>query len=49
MADVLFLLLAAAFFALCGLYVRALDRLVGPPDTPDPDREGAAELVEARS
>ena len=37
MQDLVFLVLTAAFFAVCVGYVRALDRLVGPPDgPPDP-------------
>ena len=32
MQDLLYLAITAAFFALCVGYVRALDRLVGPPD-----------------
>jgi hypothetical protein len=39
MADILFVLVAAAFMGLCVLYVRALDRLVRAGDeTPDTDR-----------
>ncbi len=44
MQDVLYLVIIAAFFAVCVGYVRALDRLVGPPDdAPDTLDELAGE------
>ena len=43
MADVLFLLLTAAFFALCVGYVRLCDRIVGPDPVPDSGTERALE------
>ncbi len=39
MADVVFLLVAAAFFGLCVAYVRGLDRLIrAAEDAPGDDR-----------
>ena len=40
MADVVFVALIIAFFALCALYVRGLDRLVGSAE--DADQAGEA-------
>ena len=34
MADVIFVLVTLAFFALCGLFVRGCERLVGSTDEP---------------
>lgn len=34
MADLVFVILAIAFFGLCVVYVRALDRMVGPDAEP---------------
>jgi hypothetical protein len=39
MADVVFVALAIAFFALCVLYVRGLDRLVRSAEDADQVRE----------
>jgi hypothetical protein len=39
MADIIFVLVAVAFFGLCVLYVRACDRLVGGSEAaPDTER-----------
>jgi hypothetical protein len=40
MADVVFIAVALAFFALCLLYVRFLDRLVRTADDADPAVKG---------
>ena len=43
MADVVFLLLAVGFFALCAGYVKLCDRIVGPdPDVPTEPEMGRA-------
>ena len=48
MADIIFVLVAVAFFGLCVLYVRACDRLVGGGEAPPDTERGVAEpLVEA--
>jgi hypothetical protein len=42
MADVVFIAVALAFFALCALYVRGLDRIVRAAEEADPTEEVAA-------
>ncbi|GAA1071993.1 hypothetical protein [Nocardiopsis metallicus] len=43
MADLLLLLTGAGFIALCAVYVRMCQRLLGPdPDDPHPDPAGPA-------
>jgi hypothetical protein len=47
MADIIFVLVAVAFFGLCALYVRACDRLVrGSEEAPDTERGAASAPVE---
>jgi hypothetical protein len=47
MADLIFVLVAVAFFAVCVAYVRACDRLVrGGADAPETDRGVAQAPVE---
>lgn len=47
MADVLFVLVVVAFFALAAAFVVACDRIIGPDALPDgePAEDGAAEAV----
>ena len=40
MADVLFIVLALALFAMSAAYVRGCERLVAPPARSDDDRAG---------
>ncbi len=59
MQDLLYLAITATFFTVCVGYVRALDRLVGPPDGgtdglaegdgAEVDGAEGAELAEVRS
>jgi hypothetical protein len=42
MADIVYLLLTVAFFGLCVLYVRGLDRIVQAAEDADATHEGAA-------
>ena len=46
MADLVFIIIVAAFFALCVGYVRLCDRIIGadPPERESPDERGADEL-----
>jgi hypothetical protein len=51
MADIVFICVALAFFALCAMYVRWCDRIIGPdiaeaPRLADTD-EGAIEEIAA--
>ena len=41
MGDVIFVAVTVAFFALCVLYIRGLDRLVRSADDADESREAA--------
>lgn len=43
MADVLYLLLIAAFFGLAALFVKACEALVGPDEAAPPEDVGATE------
>ena len=48
MADVLFVVVVVAFFALAAAFVVACDRIIGPdvlPDAGEPAEDGAAEAV----
>ena len=43
MADVLYLLLIAAFFALAGAFVKACEAIIGPDELAAPSRVEATE------
>ncbi len=43
MADLLFMVITIAFFAVCVAYVRLCDRIIGP----DPAQTASAPVVEA--
>jgi hypothetical protein len=49
MADLIFVAVTVAFFAICVLYVRACDRIIGPDETvPAANEDGAVvDLTEA--
>lgn len=47
MADVIFLLITVAFFALCVGFVRVCDRIIGPDDEQGPLTDvGEADVTE---
>jgi hypothetical protein len=41
MADVLFVAVVVAFFALAAVFVVACDRIIGPDELPEPVERGA--------
>lgn len=47
MADVLFVAVVVAFFALATAFVVACDRIIGPDELPDADPVADGEVAEA--
>lgn len=47
MADVLFVVVVVAFFALAAAFVVACDRIIGPDELPDLDVSADDDAVEA--
>lgn len=47
MADVLFVLVVVAFFALAAAFVVACDRIIGPDELPDAGAPAADDALEA--
>lgn len=46
MADILFIAITIAFFAICALYVQWCDRIIGPDTEIQPSDGSRTELVE---